>query len=190
MKIIDFKKYGNVVRFFLGDDNCNNYWGDDWNDVPYEHNAEQVYEEYIDKYVDYAFDVDTLVLEPQDDWHWQGNSPYSKQSMKNGDVPCIVIVPPDVKQREWDTEFGFWVGNKNAVQIYFNDDYADFEMNLVSHGVQFAKIFEPKKYMPIVYLDELPEPLGSRMGAEYRIGKQAERYIVEFKDGSYSWRKI
>ena len=30
MKIIDFDEKGNVVRFYLGDDNCEDYWGDDW----------------------------------------------------------------------------------------------------------------------------------------------------------------
>ena len=47
MKIIDFDKKGNVVRFYLGKDDLNDYWGDDWNDVPYEHNAGTVYDEFI-----------------------------------------------------------------------------------------------------------------------------------------------
>ena len=55
MKIIDFSKKGNVVRFYLGEDNCKDYWGDDWNDFPYEHNAGCVYDEYIAGIVDIAF---------------------------------------------------------------------------------------------------------------------------------------
>ena len=47
MKIIDFDKKGNVVRFYLGEDVCNDYWGDDWNDAPYEHNAGTVYNRYV-----------------------------------------------------------------------------------------------------------------------------------------------
>lgn len=40
MKIIDFERKGNLVRFYLGDDDLAEWWGDDWNDTPYEHNAE------------------------------------------------------------------------------------------------------------------------------------------------------
>ena len=85
MKIIDFKKKGNVVRFYLGEETpdwgwtrsdytrngttpdwlkpSDRYYGDDWDDRPYEHNAGQVYEEFIKGYKDVAFDFDDLVLE-------------------------------------------------------------------------------------------------------------------------------
>lgn len=45
MKIIDFERKGNLVRFYLGDDDLEEWYGDDWNDTPYEHNAGQVYDE-------------------------------------------------------------------------------------------------------------------------------------------------
>ena len=44
MKIIDFEIKGNQVKFYLGSDNCDNYWGDDWDDKPYEHNAGEPYD--------------------------------------------------------------------------------------------------------------------------------------------------
>lgn len=44
MKIIDFERKGNLVRFYLGDDDLHDWSGDDWNDTPYEYNAGQVYE--------------------------------------------------------------------------------------------------------------------------------------------------
>ena len=69
MKIIDFEKKGNLVRFWLGTDDCSDYWGDDWDDAPYEHNAGYVYSEYVTGYIDYVFPFETLVLEPCDDWH-------------------------------------------------------------------------------------------------------------------------
>ena len=69
-KIIDFEVKGNVVRFYLGnktdewgwtnknykDRNGNTpdwlkpndtYYGDDWDDVPYEHNAGLVYDKFV-----------------------------------------------------------------------------------------------------------------------------------------------
>lgn len=93
MKIIDFEKKGNVVRFYLGKDNCNDYWGDDWNDAPYEYNAGQVYDEYIAGYRDVAFSCDYEVLEPCNDWKF-ANSPYSKEDMIARKIPCIVAVKP------------------------------------------------------------------------------------------------
>ena len=78
MKIIDFEKKGNVVRFYLGEQTENwgwtnpeykdytgktptwlkpsdRYYGDDWDDKPYEHNAGTVYGEFIKGYKDIAF---------------------------------------------------------------------------------------------------------------------------------------
>ena len=61
-KIGDFEKRGNVVRFYLVEDDCNDYWGDDWDDAPYEHNAGKIYEEYVKKAIDIAFPLDYAVL--------------------------------------------------------------------------------------------------------------------------------
>ena len=88
MKVIDFYKKGNVVRFYLGDDNCYDFTGDDWDDAPYEHNAGIVYKEYIKGYVDVAFDFDDDVYEPGDRFC---NSPYSKEDFKNRIVAAIVV---------------------------------------------------------------------------------------------------
>ena len=83
LKIIDFNKEGNAVRFFLGKKDCNDYWGDDWNDRPYEHNAGRVYGKFIEGYVDIGFDLDTLVLEPCSGYI---NSPFSKEDFKKVDT--------------------------------------------------------------------------------------------------------
>ena len=29
MKIIDFETKGNVIKFYLGENSCDDYWGDD-----------------------------------------------------------------------------------------------------------------------------------------------------------------
>ena len=121
MKIIDFDKKGNVVRFYLGEDDCNDYWGDDWNDAPYEHNAGSVYDRYIGKCIDMYFPFDSLVLEPQDDWRNDCNSHYSKEDMKKGYVPCIIVVPSELARETYDATFGYWVGSKNIEKFYFND---------------------------------------------------------------------
>lgn len=122
MKIIDFEKKGNLVRFYLGDDNCNDYWGDDWNNAPYEHNAGMVYDRYVKEYVDVSFPFGSLVLEPQDDWRCHGDSHYCKQDMKENKVPCIIVVPRQFTEDSWSDAFGEWVGHKDIHKIYFNDN--------------------------------------------------------------------
>ena len=115
LKIIDFKKQGNQVKFFLGDLNCNDYWGDDWNDYPYDCNAGNVYERFIEDEWIISFPYDYYVFEPSDS---SNNSEYCKDDMKKMNVPCIVYV---------DNFDGYWPTFENVSllrdshKIYFND---------------------------------------------------------------------
>lgn len=128
MKIIDFDKKGNVVRFYFGDDSLTDYWGDDWNDRPYECNAGTVYEEFTKGYVDVAFDFDSLVLEPENDWRNHGNSQWCKDDMRERKVPCIIVVPKELLEDTWEDGFNYWVAADRVRKIYFNDpiDTLDF----------------------------------------------------------------
>ena len=147
MKIIDFKKKGNVFRFYLGEETpewgwtrpdytrngqtpdwlkpSDKYYGDDWDDKPYEHNASQVYEEFIKGYKDVAFNFDDLVLEPADG-AWNGNSRWCKYDMVNRKVPCIIIVPKEVYQDSWDDAFDTWAGADGIKKYYLGDDESIF----------------------------------------------------------------
>lgn len=122
-KVIDFDMKGNVIRLFIG--TGNDYWGDDWDDAPYEHNAGQVYDEYVTNILDFCVDFDTDVLEP---CSGAFNSPYSKESMKNRDVPCLIFVPYELKKkrgREWCDSFDAWVNDPEVKKIYFGDKVSD-----------------------------------------------------------------
>lgn len=121
MKIIDFEKKGNVVRFYLGKDDLNDYGGDDWNDVPYEHNAEKVYDEYISGTIDVAFPFVYTIVEPADDWHYNFNSPFCKDDMKAEKVPCLIIVPLTDSSFIDNKAFSYYVGSNTITKIYFND---------------------------------------------------------------------
>ena len=119
MKIIDFKKKGNIVRFYLGADDLKEWWGDDWNDRPYEYNAEQVYDEYVSGHKDVSFPFDWIVLEPRDGTL---NSEWSKEDMIKRTIPCIIAVPPEVQGDSWDDEsFAHWVGSDRVSKYYFGD---------------------------------------------------------------------
>lgn len=116
-RIIDFAKKGNVVRFFIG--GSTEYWGDDWNDMPYDCNAGKVYDEYVTGYRDVYFPYDWMVLEPCDG---ETNCDYSKEDMKKRKVPCIIALPPD-EDRDWwrDDNFARNLGDERAVKYYFGD---------------------------------------------------------------------
>lgn len=123
MKIIDWLKKGNLVRFYLGDESDNEYWGDDWNDKPYEHNSGSVYEEYVKGYVDVLFPFDWDVAEACEDYPaYSGNSPYSKEMFKERKVPFLVAVPHDNEESYWfDRTYTNILADGNSVHFFFND---------------------------------------------------------------------
>lgn len=121
MKIIDFYKFGNVVTFYLGEYVDDLYWGDDWDDAPYEHNAGPVYEHYITGEKTIYFDKDDFVMEPCDGEY---NSKWSKEDMKKGRVPCIVVVhKPSIDKYELEPNFTDWLGvDDPTIEKYYFED--------------------------------------------------------------------
>lgn len=130
-KIIDFEKRGNVVRFFLGKDDLKEWHGDDWDDRPYEHNAGNVYDEFVSGWFDVAWDTDHYVLEPADGAY---NSVYCKDDMKNQDVPCIVIAKPQGDDCWDDRRFTRYVASANAERVYFGDKVGIIRTGGIFHG--------------------------------------------------------
>lgn len=123
MKIIDFDKKGNVVRFYLGDDNEEKYWGDDWDDAPYEHNAGTVYSEFVKGHVDVAFPFDAAVLEPADDCAYNCNSPFAKQDFIRRKAPCIVVVPAYEVENNWGTpDYSKYAAAQFCERFYYGDN--------------------------------------------------------------------
>lgn len=133
MKLIDFDKKGNLVRFYLGDDDCTDYWGDDWDDAPYEHNAGEVYDSFVTGTMDVAFPFDYEVLEPGDGC---SNSMYCKADMKERRVSCI-LVNTDT-ECYYDDNFIKVCGSDNnkVAKFYFGDTINEIEKKIDSvHGV-------------------------------------------------------
>ena len=143
MKIIDFEKKGNVVRFYLGEkteewgwtkENYKDFdgkrpeWlkpskefcGDDWDDRPYEHNAGLVYNEFIKGHRDIFFDFDDLVLEP---CNGVLNSGFSKDDMADRRIPCIIVVPKDIRGNDYiHDSYMYWIGKDGIIKYYFGDE--------------------------------------------------------------------
>ena len=119
-QIIDCERKGNMIRFYIGKVKNGGQWGDDWDDIPYDCNAEQVDDEYVDHYVDMYTSFDNLVLEPCDGYY---NCPYSKEDMIKRIVPCIIVVPASIAKDSWyDADFKYWVGADGVTKIYFGGD--------------------------------------------------------------------
>ena len=148
MKIIDFKRKGNVIRFFLGEKTkdwgwtrpdykdytgktpdwlkpSDIYYGDDWNDRPYEHNAGEVYEQFVKGHIDVNCKYDDLVLEP---CSGELNSIYSKDDMRDRKVPCIIIVPKEVIDEDeeywYENGFEYWNNSNDSriIKYFFGDE--------------------------------------------------------------------
>ena len=120
MKIIDFEKKGNVVRFWLGADDLQEWWGDDWNDAPYDCNAGSVYEQYVSGHKDIAFPFDDRVIEPCEGAY---NCICTKEDMIKRYVPCIIVVPNElVDDSCWHgQDFAHWAVVDGIQRYYFGD---------------------------------------------------------------------
>lgn len=121
MQVIDFERKGNVIRFYLGD-GANPYYGDDWDDIPYEHNAGRVYDEFIKGHFDLVVPFDYLVIEP-----CEGviNSAYCKDDMRNRKIPCLILVSPAEINNfggAWALDYASARGLDDKIELYFNDE--------------------------------------------------------------------
>ena len=57
-------------------DKCSCIWGYNWNDKPYKHNAEDVYDQYV-------VDIIEFPITPEYYYTYKRNSPYLKEDFKN-----------------------------------------------------------------------------------------------------------
>jgi hypothetical protein len=120
MKIIDIETRGNLVKFYLGNDDLEDWYGDDWDDVPYEHNADPVHDRFVVGTAVYAFDWDDIVVEPCNGY---SNSVWSKDAMKAREVYAVCIL----KAKDYDADHYFdktqVAGNAYAHRIYLGDTF-------------------------------------------------------------------
>lgn len=116
-QIIDFEVKGNQVKFWLGENGSQ--WGDDWDDVPYEHNAGEVYDEFKTggSFLK-TFPYEDLILQPSDGLN---NSEWCKQDMVQRKVPCVIRVPARLTVDEYTVGFDHYLGMDGVDRIYFGD---------------------------------------------------------------------
>ena len=135
LKLIDFYKNEDrhhKVKLYFGDTECENYWGDDWNDTPYEHNAGPVYNEFILK-TETIYTTTEIILEPCD--IPDCNSGWCKKDFKKRLTPCILVVPMSVIE-EYDKIYGDYptytqaIGHPMVRRLYLGDSYSQVMNNI------------------------------------------------------------
>lgn len=112
-EILDCTTKGNVIRFYLGKNDTQ--WGDDWDD-PFD-NAGTVYMRYVgatvDMYVPYTDTVLTAM-----DVSYNYYSGFSKEQMRDGCFPCLIIVPKRIQQNFCDLTFEKCQGGADVLKYY------------------------------------------------------------------------
>jgi len=88
MKIIDWERKGNLIKLYLGQDDLSFWYGDDWDDAPYQHNAGRVYDKFVSGYKIVAIPWKYNVYEIKD---LEPNIHYSKADMRNRKIPILII---------------------------------------------------------------------------------------------------
>lgn len=118
LKVIDFEISGQQMKLYLGEKNIKDYWGDDWDDRPYEHNAGSVYDEFVTDTVVVNFPPEKEVVESCEGTI---NSPWCKDDFKNHVAPFAYIMeegkePPDYSFHHMRTRS---INNADVEKFYF-----------------------------------------------------------------------
>lgn len=122
LKTIDFELKGkNIFRLFFGDTSLEDYYGDDWEDEPYEHNAGEVHRKFVKGVMDFAIISDLNVFEPAN----CSTNLISKDYLKTTKNPCIIIT------KEPSIDYSHVLENREKyITINFEDSYQEVRTKL------------------------------------------------------------
>ena len=102
MKVLDLERKGNLIRFFLGSDDLQRWYGDDWDDYPYELNAGPVYENFVKMKIDVVLPYETAIIDACEVSYTKElynynlyTEEYCKLDYINSDKPFIWFIPDD-----------------------------------------------------------------------------------------------
>lgn len=117
--LIDVCIRGNGIRLYFGSA-VEPITGDDFDDVPYEHNAGIVYSEYVNFYMDALIPFNWQVTDPAGELDCYTNSQYCRNDFKTGEIPLF-----------WTTDNA---GERDNVYFHMGDLKTDVEEKLDSIG--------------------------------------------------------
>lgn len=88
--LIDACWQGNTLRVYFGS-SVEEITGDDFNDVPYEHNAGIVYSEYVKCVLDTMIPFGYTICDPASELGNYENSTLCRDDFKSGEIPLFWI---------------------------------------------------------------------------------------------------
>ena len=104
LKVIDFQRKGNVIRFYLGKKipfwgwtkpghgkPSDTFYGSDWDVAPYRDNADPVNPQFVYGHYDIYVPFDFVVADPTDYSDENGPVRISKNALVNREMPAIEI---------------------------------------------------------------------------------------------------
>ena len=100
--LIDMCQRGNSIRLYFGGA-VQEITADDWNDIPYEHNAGIVYSEFVNFYIDVLIPFNWRVTDIAGELDYYENSQYCRNDFKSGELPLFWTV--DQNNEREDVKF-------------------------------------------------------------------------------------
>ena len=89
LKICWIKNKGNYIRFYFTTQD--DYWGDDWNDAPWEDNAGDVYSEFVEYFIDVVVPFYYKVTHTLNDLYDPYNSNVAIADLVDNNAPFIYV---------------------------------------------------------------------------------------------------
>lgn len=123
-KIIDIDNKGNVLRVYFGKDDCFDYYGDDWDNTSYEHNAGPVYKEFITETLDIFCPFDYNVYPA---YYKFCNSPWSKNNLKERIVAAYSIYKCD--EDTWE--------ETHIMNLFYETSKSELLTELIKNGIEY-----------------------------------------------------
>lgn len=128
--LIDSCFWGNALRLYFGY-SIEEFYGDDWDDVPYESNCGNVYSEYVDCVLDALVPFNYNVTDIADDLYY-ANSHLCRNDFKNGKTTLF-----------WLTDYT--LGERGNVRFYMGDRKEDVYKKLKMVGCLLKYTVKGKK---------------------------------------------
>lgn len=90
LKLVDIEVFQDYAILYLGKLDMDDYYGDDWNDAPYDCNAGLVYSEFVEKIITVKMPED-LYIESFEEYFYDLNMPITRNDQKWGIYPVAIL---------------------------------------------------------------------------------------------------
>lgn len=89
-KLLDIENKGNVIRLYFGKAELDDWYGDDWDDAPFDSNCGIVYDKFVTLIVEYGISLDYNVCTPSYEDYF-----IDRNEFKKGKYPLFIVGKSD-----------------------------------------------------------------------------------------------